>query len=142
MSDELTFVDTNVLLYAYDRSAGNKYETARSLLATLWQARAGVLSTQVLQEFYVNATRKLPRPLRPPQARGIVARYATWPVHRVEVADILAASEYEQRHSLSFWDALVVVAAERLGAVWLVSEDLRHGLVVAGMRVQNPFTVA
>jgi len=139
MTDELTFVDTNVLIYAYDRSAAEKHLAARLQLAGLWEARTGAVSTQVLQEFYVNATRKVPRPLSPLRARRIIARYATWPVHRVEPDDILHASELEQRSSLSFWDALVVVAAARLGAARLLTEDLQHGQTIVGVRIENPF---
>ena len=139
MSAEPTFVDTNVLLYAHDRSAGRKHEVARALLAALWGTREGVLSTQVLQEFYVNATRKLPRPVAPARARTIVSRYATWPVMRIEPADVLAASELEVRHRLSFWDALIVVSAARAGAGSIVTENLQHGRTLAGVRIVNPF---
>ena len=139
MTDDLTFVDTNVLIYAYDRSAAEKHAAARLRLAALWESRTGVLSTQVLQEFYVNATRKLPRPLPPARARLVIGRYATWPVHRIEPRDIIQASEIEQRHRLSFWDALVVVAASRLGAAHLLTEDLQHGETIAGVRIQSPF---
>ena len=139
MSDEPTFVDTNVLIYAYDRSAADKHRAARRWLSDLWEMRTGVLSTQVLQEFYVNATRKLPRPLPPGRARLIIARYATWPVHRIEPGDILQASEVEQQYGVSFWDALVVVAASRLGAARLLTEDLQHGQTIAGVRIENPF---
>jgi predicted nucleic acid-binding protein len=139
MSVELTFVDTNVLLYAHDRSAGRKQEVARALLTALWGTRAGVLSTQVLQEFYVNATRKLPKPLRPAQARSVVGRYATWPVHRIDPPDLQAASELEQRHRLSFWDALVVVSAARMQASTLLTEDLQHGRRLLGLEIVDPF---
>ncbi len=139
MTDDLTFVDTNVLIYAYDRSAAKKHAAARLRLAALWESRMGVLSTQVLQEFYVNATRKLPRPLPPARARAIIGRYATWPVHRIEPEDILRASEVEQQASVSFWDALVVVAASRLGAVRLLTEDLQHGQTIVGVKIESPF---
>ncbi|MFV2063594.1 MAG: PIN domain-containing protein [Chloroflexota bacterium] len=139
MTAELTFVDTNVLLYAHDRSAGSKRDVAAALVADLWTSRLGVLSTQVLQEFYVNATRKLPRPLSAPRARAIISNYATWPVRRVEPVDVVAASRLEKRHHLPFWDALVIVCAARVGALRLVSEDMQHGRVIAGVRIENPF---
>ena len=107
MTAEHTFVDTNVLLHAHDRSAGHKHDAARDLLVRLWGSRTGVLSTQVLQEFYVNGTWKLPQPLTAARARLIIVRYATWPVHRIDPGDIVATSELEKRHRLSFWDALV-----------------------------------
>jgi predicted nucleic acid-binding protein len=139
MTDDLTFVDTNVLIYAYDRSASEKHAVARARLTDLWGSRNGVTSTQVLQEFYVNATRRLPRPLTAPNARRVIAHYATWPVHRIDPGDILEASALEQRHKLSFWDALVIVSASRLGAVRLLSEDLQHGQTIGGIRIENPF---
>jgi len=139
MTAELTFVDTNVLLYAHDRSAGLKRDVAARLVADLWGSRHGVMSTQVLQEFYVNATRKLPHPLSAPKARDIISRYSTWPTHRIEPADVIAASVLEKRSRLSFWDALVVVSAGRLGATLLVSEDLQDGRTIAGVRIENPF---
>jgi predicted nucleic acid-binding protein len=139
MSADLTFVDTNVLLYAHDRSAGVKREIASTLLAELWGSRTGALSTQVLQEFYVNATRKLPKPLPAARARAVVRRYATWPLHVVEPGDIVAASELERRHRQSFWDALIITAASRMGVVRLASEDLQHGRRIAGMEIFDPF---
>jgi predicted nucleic acid-binding protein len=139
MTADRAFVDTNVLIYAHDRSAGQKREAARTLLADLWASRAGVLSTQVLQEFYLNVTRKLPQPLPPARARDVVGRYSAWPVHRIEPVDILRASELADREPISFWDALIVVAASRLGATRLVTEDLQPGRSIAGVRIESPF---
>jgi predicted nucleic acid-binding protein len=141
MTAEFVFVDTNVLLYAHDRTAGRKRELASDLLERLWGTRAGALSTQVLQEFYVNATRMLPRPLPAAKARAVVERYSTWPVHRVEPSDIAAASELEERHRQSFWDALIIVSAVRVGATTLVSEDLQHGRRFGGLTIVDPFQV-
>jgi predicted nucleic acid-binding protein len=135
----LTFVDTNVLAYAYDRSETGKQPVAKAHLRMLWRNRTGTLSTQVLQEFYVVATRKLPAPMRRTTARRIVTLYAEWPVVRVDVALLLAASELEERHTLSFWDALIVEAARRSGATRLLTEDLQHGRVVGGVSIENPF---
>lgn len=84
-----TFVDTNVLVYAHDVDAGNKHEIARELLRRLWENRQGVMSTQVLQEFYVTVTRKLPKPLDRPAARRVVSTYRAWPIQEIAVADIL-----------------------------------------------------
>ena len=139
MTAELVFVDTNALLYAHDRTAGRKREVASDLLGRLWGTRTGALSTQVLQEFYVNATRKLPRPLSAPRARTVIERYATWHVHRIDPADITAASELEKRHRQSFWNALVIVSAGRTGATTLMSEDMQHGRRIAGLRIIDPF---
>jgi predicted nucleic acid-binding protein len=137
MTSELTFVDTNVLVYGYDRSAGDKREVARRLVSDLWTSETGVLSSQVLQEFYVVTTRKLS--MTRPRARQIIRRYGAWPVHCIDADDVLDASELEQRHSVSFWDALLVVAARRLGATRLVTEDLQDGRTIGGIHIENPF---
>jgi predicted nucleic acid-binding protein len=136
---QVTFVDTNVLAYAHDRSETRKQPVAQARLEELWRERTGVLSTQVLQELYVVATRKLATPMPRTTARWIVALYAEWPVVQVDVPLILAASDLEERHTLSFWDALVVEAARRAGATRLLTEDLQAGRRIAGVRVENPF---
>jgi predicted nucleic acid-binding protein len=135
----LTFVDTNVLAYAHDRSETGKQPVARVLLDGLWRDRAGALSTQVLQELYVVATRKFDPPMPRGAARELVVLYATWPVVQIDVPLVLAASELEERHRLSFWDALVVEAARRVGATRLMTEDLQPGRDIAGVRIENPF---
>jgi predicted nucleic acid-binding protein len=139
MIDEFTFVDTNILLYAHDRSAGAKRAVAASAVAGLWGNRLGLLSTQVLQEFYVNATRKLPEPITASRARAVVERYATWPVYRIEPADVIDASRLEKRYRLSFWDSLIIVAAAHSGATRLLTEDLQHDREINGVRIENPF---
>ncbi len=133
------FVDSNVLIYAHDLDAGEKRERASQLLVALWQGGTGVLSTQVLQEFYVNVTRKIANPLPRHQARDLVRRYAVWEVFQNDWDSIAAASELEERYQLSFWDALIVAAAQRLGASKIVTEDLSHGQSLAGVIIQNPF---
>jgi predicted nucleic acid-binding protein len=97
------------------------------------------LSTQVLQEFYVVATRTFRPPMGRNEAREIVALYATWPVVQVDVGLILDATALEERARLSFWDALIVEAARRAGAERLVSEDLQAGGSIAGIAIENPF---
>ena len=134
-----TFVDTNVLIYALDEDQGARYPIASALIEELWESNEGVLSTQVLQELYVNLTRKLSRPMTRSRARATVERYSAWPVYQVAPSDILAASELEQRHTLAFWDALIVVAAQRLEATRIVSEDMQHGRSFGSVRIENPF---
>ena len=134
-----TFVDTNVLLYAHDASETEKQPIARALLEELWADRSGVLSTQVLQEFYVVATRKFKPPMRRSEARELVALYGTWSVVQFDVGLILDAAALEERAQLSFWDALIVEAARRAGAMRLVSEDLQGGRLIAGVAIENPF---
>lgn len=136
---ERTFVDTNVLVYAHDRSETLKRPVAQALLNELWTSRTGVLSTQILQEFYVVATRKFDPPLSRRAAREIVALYGAWPLIRVDLPLILTASALEERHWLSFWDALVIEAASRAGATRLVTEDLQGGRTIGGVRIENPF---
>ena len=139
MTGEATFVDTNVLVYAYDADAGAKHGTARQRLQHLWETESGLMSTQVLQEFYVTVTRKLSSPLPRRTAREVVATYRAWPVHRPDVDDVVAASELEQRRQLSFWDALVIISAQRSGAHALLTEDLQDGQRFDELSVANPF---
>jgi len=135
----LTFVDTNVLAYAHDASDPVKQRIAAQLLASLWDHRNGVLSTQVLQEFYVVVTRKFQPPISAAVARGLVASYGRWRLVVVDLPIILQATLLAERRRLSFWDALILAAAEAAGARRLVSEDLQAGLRFGGVRVENPF---
>jgi predicted nucleic acid-binding protein len=135
----LTFVDTNVLAYAHDASETVRRTVAQALLDELWWSRSGALSTQVLSEFYVVATRKFDPPMPRREARTIVDAYATWTVVQVDPALIVAASSLEERHRMSFWDALIVEAAGRAGARRLVSEDLQGGRRIRGLVIENPF---
>ena len=141
-SAELTFVDTNVLAYAHDKSDGRKQALAQTVLEELWASRSGIISTQVLQEFCVVATRKFVPPMSRRAARGIVAIYSTWVVIQVDVPLIVTASEIEERHKLSFWDALIIEAAHRAGATRLLSEDLQTGRTISEIRIDNPFAEA
>jgi predicted nucleic acid-binding protein len=139
MSGDTVFVDTNVLVYAYDADSGHKHDIARTVVADLWRSRSGATSLQVLQEFYVTVTRKVPKPLARRAARDVIGTYRAWPVHRPEVDDVIAASDLEERHRLSFWDALVIVSAQRSGADVLLSEDLQHGRRIGDLVITNPF---
>jgi predicted nucleic acid-binding protein len=133
------FVDTNVLVYAYDRGAGPKHEQALSLVEELWKEGNGVLSTQVLQEFYVNVRRKAKKPVSIGQARALITDYLSWDPILNDGATMLEAIDMEQRYQLSFWDALIVVAAQKGGASVLFSEDFNHGQKFGSVVVQNPF---
>ncbi len=138
MSDK-TFVDTNVLIYAHDVDAARKHEIAKDLLRTLWLERTGMVSTQVLQEFYVNATRKIRKPLTKPEARSIVDTYAPWCVDGITTSDLAAAFQIEDQARMGFWDALIVAVAARAGARRVLSEDLNNGQSIAGISIHNPF---
>lgn len=135
------FVDTNVLVYAHDTSLPAKNQVARQLVEDLWESRAGVVSTQVLQEFYVNVRRKVERPLPAAEAKQLVADYLRWEVVANDGSAILEAIELEERFRLSFWDAMIVRAALAAGAETLLSEDLSHGQSYGDVRVINPFRV-
>lgn len=136
------FVDTNVLLYAHDATETVKQPLAIAALERLWTRRTGVLSTQVLQEFYsVAITRRRP-PLDAGFARHVVGLYSVWSVVTVQPDTILAASRLAERHRIAFWDALIVEAARVAGAARLLTEDLNHGQVIDGVTVVNPFADA
>ncbi len=137
MSDRY-FVETNILMYAHDTGAGAKHERAKVLVESLWHDRTGVVSTQVLQELCVNLRRKAGRPVDLRTARGIVADYLAWDVVTNTGESILEALELEERYHISFWDALIVQAAEASGAAILYSEDLSDGQTYRGVRVVNP----
>lgn len=139
MSDDPEFVDTNVLLYAFDLTAGSKREAGMELLTRLATSRRGCLSVQVLQELYVNATRKLERPMDPGEASARISELGAWRVHRPGVTDVLAAIDLHRRHTISFWDAMIVRSAAELGCATIWSEDLNPGQVYNGVRVVDPF---
>lgn len=137
MSDRY-FCDTNILMYAHDNAAGEKHERAKTLVEELWRERKGVVSTQVLQELAVNLRRKAARPLDAKATREIVADYLTWQVVVNGGESILEALDLEARFQISFWDALVVQAAQASGAEILYSEDLSDGQTYGSVRVINP----
>jgi predicted nucleic acid-binding protein len=133
------FVDTNVLLYAFDTSAGEKRGRALEVIDTAWRDGNGCVSVQVLQEFYVNATRKLERRLPVETAKRLVASLSRWEVHAPEAEDVLSAIDLQQHAHLSFWDAMVLQSAGKLGCSLLYSEDLNAGQRIAGVTIVNPF---
>ncbi|AXC12961.1 PIN domain protein [Acidisarcina polymorpha] len=134
-----TFVDTNLLVYAYDVDAGSKQERAIDVLTELWRSREGRLSTQVLQEFYVSVTRKLTSRLSRTAARRAVELYSSWSVD-ITPTDIVAAFRIEDEAKISFWDALILSSAQKIGASRILSEDLNTGQKVAGIVIENPFS--
>lgn len=137
MSD-IVFVDTNILIYAHDRDAGGKRDRAAQALERLWDENAGRLSTQVLQEFYVTVTQKLPATLARASAREVVRLYAPWVREPTTPDTVLRASELAELAGLSFWDALIVAAAEETGATLIYSEDFNAGQTIAGVTLVNP----
>ncbi len=137
MSDRI-FVDTNILVYAHDLSAGDRHAKASAVVESLWETEAGVISTQVLQEFYVTVTRKIKNPLKPDEAREIIRNYLAWPVQINDPETTIRASEIEEKNSFSFWDALIVAAALRLQAQKIITEDLNDGQIIEGILIENP----
>lgn len=133
------FLDTNILVYAYDRTAGQKHELAVQLMKSCWENENGCLSIQVLQEFFVTVTRKLAMPLDHQTARQIVADLAQWRLHAPVTIDLLQAIDLQRDLQLSFWDAQVLQSAASLGCKQLLSEDLSHEQAYGGVQVINPF---
>jgi predicted nucleic acid-binding protein len=133
------FLDTNILVYAYDRSAGLKHRLAAQLVEACWENENGCISIQVLQEFFVTVTRKIAAPLEHPIARQLVADLAQWRLHAPEAHDLLQAIDLQQNYQLAFWDAQVIQSAASLGCKLLISEDLNHGQMYGEVQVVNPF---
>ncbi len=132
-----SFFDTNVLLYADDESAPRKQQTSRHLVAEHRQSGTGVVSLQVLQEYFVNATRKLG--VDPRIARRKVELLAELDVAVPQVPDIIAAIDLHRLHGFSFWDAMVLRTAQQSGCRVLLSEDFQDGREIDGIRIVNPF---
>ncbi len=133
------FVDTNVLLYAYDRSAGSQHDRAASLVGQLGADRRGAVSVQVLQEFYVNATRKIEQRLDHETAVARLRALSCWSVHAPSAGDVLTAAGLATTAKLSFWDAMIVTSAQALGCETLWSEDLNDRQRIGGVTVRSPF---
>jgi len=133
-----TFIDTNILIYAHDIDARVKNEIAKAVLRELWSERTGALSMQVLQEFYINVTRKIASPLSKDSARSVVTSYAMWCMETTP-AEISAAFRIEDESRIGFWDALIVSSAVKSGATRILSEDLNAGQRIAGILIENPF---
>jgi predicted nucleic acid-binding protein len=136
----LVFVDTNVLVYLRDSTDAAKQRRAAEWMEHLWGAGAGRLSLQVLQEYYVATTRKLDPGLTEEEARDDVAALAAWRPLAPDLALVEAAWSEQDRYGFSFWDALIVAAARRLGCAVLLSEDLQDGQDLDGLEVRSPFS--
>lgn len=139
VDNPLQFVDTNVLVYAHDRSAGAKHARAKALLAELWKSQTGCLSIQVLQEFYVTITRKVANPLSRQTASQIIADLSAWTVHSPNAQNVLEAIHLQDRYDVSFWDAMILTSAAQLGCRTVWSEDMSSGQHYGEVQVVNPF---
>ena len=133
------FLDTNILVYAFDRADPVKQERALNILEGGLFGDRPTISTQVIQEFYVTVVRKLSVPLSEEKALEACTQLALFPVVRIDTDMILAAIRLSQRHGLSFWDSLIVEAAKIGSCNVLVTEDLQDGLVLNGLKIVNPF---
>ncbi len=133
-----SFFDTNVLIYSVDTNETGKYELAVDLVEKHLVRANGAISVQVLREFY-SVSRKIDNPLSDEQAREMVRRFATFRVLSEDAGTVLRAVRRHREMSFSFWDALILEAALKSGADRLFTEDMQHGQVIEGMRVENPF---
>jgi predicted nucleic acid-binding protein len=139
MSEDKIFIDTNILIYAYDVTAGKKHQISKNILEDLWYSGLGIISTQVLQEFYVNVVQKIPKPIDIQQAKEIIRDLLKWQVI-VNTSDaIIEAIDISLKYGFSFWDSLIIEAAITSGAAVLMSEDLQHGQSIDELTIKNPF---
>ena len=139
MPGNKAFIDTNIIIYAYDVTAGKKHETARTIITDLWVSGLVVISTQVLQEFFVNVVQKIPKPVDKQQAKEIVRDFLKWHVVVNTGDSIVDAIDICLRFEYSFWDSMIIEAAIKGGAAVLISEDLQDGQVISGVTIKNPF---
>ena len=133
------FVDTNLLVYAYDSSAGEKWRTSLEVLSLLWMHRTGVLSTQVIQEFFVSLTQKVRHPVLPKMAKEIISDLVQWLIVVNDGKNILRAIDLQTKYHFSFWDSLILQAAIASNSEFLLSEDFRDGQVIESVTIVNPF---
>jgi predicted nucleic acid-binding protein len=132
------FVDTNILVYAHTNSAGSKHARARKLVEDLWVSGRAALSTQVLQELCFNLQRKVHPPLPVDEVRRLVQDYLSWEMVVNDGSSVIQALDIEQRYQISFWDALIIQAADFCGAAVIYSEDFAHGQKYGSVEVVNP----
>ena len=133
------FLDTNIIVYAHDRSSGEKNRIAEDILLYLWESKRGILSTQVMQEFYVIITRKIPSPLPIMDAKKILEYFMTWQVVINDTHTVLQAIDIQKKHGFSFWDSLILQSSIQGNADILFSEDMSDGLAIENLKIINPF---
>jgi predicted nucleic acid-binding protein len=133
------FVDTNIFLYAYDISDPAKRKKAADLIKSLWGNKCGCISIQVLQELYVNLTRKIPHPMSSIEAKQIIVDLKSWKHHVPDSISLEKAIDMESKFRLSFWDAMILCSAHQMQCSILWTEDLNAGQNYDGVLVKNPF---
>ena len=141
MTENKVFLDTNIIVYAYDISAGEKHEKAVGIIADLWDSGLGLISTQVLQEFFVTVSAKIHKPLETGPAREIISDFLRWDVVINDGDVILEAIDIQAEYGYSFGDSMIITAAIQGGASILFTEDLTDGRNIKGIEVVNPFVV-
>ncbi len=133
------FLDTNILVYAYDTHDASKQEKAGHIIRKAIEEESGIVSAQVLGEFFVVVTRKIRNPLPMSDAEAIVDILSAFPVAEIDLQLVRRAIDTQKACKISYWDSLIVAAAEREGCTVILSEDLNDGQQYNGVRVQNPF---
>lgn len=139
MRGDKVFLDTNIIVYAYDISDKEKHEKSVEILETIWRSGTGVISTQVLQEFFVSVTKKISKPLDVAIAKEVINDLSKWDVVVNNVQIILDAIDINQEYKYSFWDSMIIASAIGSGAKTLLSEDLSGGQIIKGVAIKNPF---
>ena len=138
MKDKI-FLDTNVIVYAHDRSSGKKNTIAMEIMEYLWDRKKGVISVQVMQEFYVCVTTKILKPLPLKVARKILEYLLNWDLIINDEYITIKAIDLEEKYRFSFWDSLIVQSAIQSQAYTLFSEDLSDGQIIENVKIVNPF---
>jgi predicted nucleic acid-binding protein len=138
MKDKI-FLDTNVIVYAHDRSSGKKNTIAMEIMEYLWERKKGVISVQVMQEFYVCVTTKILKPLPLKVAREILEYLLNWDLIINDEYITIKAINLQEKYRFSFWDSLIVQSAIQSQAYTLLSEDLSDGQIIENVKIVNPF---
>jgi predicted nucleic acid-binding protein len=139
MKDKV-FLDTNIIVYAHDSSSSEKNAIAKEIMDNLWESKKGVISIQVLQEFFVCVTQKIKNPLQIKNARMILEYLSTWEIVINDKHITMQAIDLQEKFKFSFWDSLIIQAAVQGQTKILLSEDLPDGQLVMGTKILNPFT--
>jgi|SRR5579884_680769 len=133
------FLDTNVLIYAFDVDEKAKHKKAQKILRDCWDGENGAVSIQVLQGFYNAVTHKISKTISKSDARDVIRTYQVWPMPSITVDDIIDASELEEQLKYSFWDSLIIVAAQKIEAELLYSANMQDGQQIGSLKIVNPF---
>ena len=138
MNDKF-FIDSNVLVYAYDQHDPNKQKTAQTVLTEAIKKGNATFSTQVIGEFFTIVTKKIPTPLSADDAYEVIKTLAVLPVLHIDLGMVHRAIETHTQYGISYWDSLILAAAERAGCATVLTEDLQHRGTYHNLQVVNPF---